>query len=146
MLVDFYQVEHMPVARGIAQIAGRVLGLGQRLLVVAQDAGQRRAIGEALWAGAETFLANGEHGGPHDARQPVLLAESVAPANGARFVALADGLWREDVLDGRFERAMLWFDGETVVAARECWRALGSRKGLERRFWKQDQGRWTQAG
>ena len=48
--------------------------------------------------GAEKFLlslANGLAGGDHDARQPILIAPDVTPANGARFLALADGIWRE---------------------------------------------------
>ena len=148
MQVDFYQLSHDPVARALALVAGRVLGTGQRLLVVAADLGQREALGEALWAaGPERFLANGLAGGEHDARQPVLLSDRVAPTNGARCVALADGTWREEVLAGdAFDRVFLFFDDATVVAARETWRALGGHEGLVRRFWKQVDGKWAQAG
>ena len=41
------------------------------------------------------------------------------------------------------ENQML-FDETTVQAARDCWRMLGSREGVERRFWKQDGSRWVE--
>ncbi|MBU6269148.1 MAG: DNA polymerase III subunit chi [Sphingomonadales bacterium] len=146
MQVDFYQLSHDPVGRALALIAGKVLDGGQRLLVVADGDARRAGLGEALWsAGPTRFLANGEADGTADTRQPILLSAHVAPGNGARNVALADGVWRDAVLDGRFDRVFLLFDEETVVAARQCWKALGGRDGLARRFWKQVDGRWTQA-
>ena len=92
--------------------------------------------------GRESFLAHGEAGGPHDARQPILLSEAMEPANGASFVLLADGRWRD--AEG-FERAFLLFGEETLAEARACWRMLGEREGLERRYWRQEGGRWVQA-
>lgn len=148
MQVDFYQLSRDPVERAVAQIAGRVLEQGERLLVVAGESERRAAVGEALWsAGPERFLANGEAGGAHDARQPVLLSERVVPANGARCVALADGVWREEVLaEGAFDRVFLFFDDTTVVAARGTWRALGTHEGLARQFHQQIDGKWVLAG
>ena len=148
MQLDFYQLGSQPVERAVAQIAGRVLGLGQRLLVVAGEPRTREALSEALWAaGPDRFLAHGEAGGEHDSHQPILLSDKVAPANGARCVALADGVWRQEVLAGEvFERAFLFFDDATLVAARTCWRDVGSVEGLTRRFWKHADGKWVQAG
>ncbi len=143
MRVDFYQLSRDPVETAVAQIARATLKAGKRLLVVADDADRLDRIGEALWAVGGDFLANGRAGGPHDARQPILLAEAVEPANGATFLALADGKWREP--DG-FERVFLFFDGETLDAARGLWRDLGSREDTERHFWKQDGGKWAEAG
>ena len=63
MQLDFYQLGSQPVERAVAQIAGRVLGLGQRLLVVAGEPRTREALSEALWAaGPDRFLAHGEAG------------------------------------------------------------------------------------
>jgi DNA polymerase-3 subunit chi len=150
--VDFYQVSRDGPEAIVAMLAEKTLGAGQRLLVVAGEADQLEAIGQALWSrtgrgGAPTFLANGRAGEGHEARQPVLLAQAVEAANGARFVALADGVWRDEAADPeRFDRAFLVFDAATLDAARACWRTLGEREGLERNFWKQDEGRWVKAG
>lgn len=144
MRVDFYQVSRDPVPEIVALLARNTLKAGERLLVVAGQADLLDAIGEALWRAAPTdsFLANGRAGEPHAERQPVLLADALVAANGARYCVFADGVWREP--EG-FERAFLVFDETTLEAARACWRRLGEREGLERNFWKQDGGRWVRA-
>ena len=148
MQVDFYQVSRDGAEAIVAMLAEKTLAAGQRMLVVARDEAQRVAIGQALWSrtardGAATFLANGDSGETHAARQPILLSGVVEPANGARFVVMADGCWREEAADAaQFDRAFLVFDAATLEAARACWRMLGE---LERNFWKQDGGRWVKA-
>lgn len=147
MQVDFYQLSLQPVEQVVAQLARNTLAAGQRLLVVDADPARRTRLGEALWGtapfrGQEMFLAHGHAGGEHDARQPILLSEAVDPANGAKFVVLADGMWRE--VDG-FARAFLVFDDATLDGARACWRMLGDRDGIERRYWKQEGAGWVQA-
>src|SRR5690606_19851343 len=47
--VDFYRLTRDPAERVLPAIAGRILGGGERLLVVAGPAMQRQAIDEALW-------------------------------------------------------------------------------------------------
>jgi DNA polymerase-3 subunit chi len=139
MQVDFYQLAGEPAPAMAAQLAAKVLGTGERLLIVAApDA--LDPLAEALWGAGEPFLANGKAGGAHDARQPILLAEEVAPANGARFLLLADGQWRDP--GDRFDRAMLLFDAETIAGARAAWRQLG--EGVTRRYWKRQDGRWVE--
>ncbi len=80
--------------------------------------------------------------GEHEARQPVLLAGEMVPANGARFVAIADGVWRDS--EPAFERTFYIFGEETLQGARECWVMLGKRGGVERKFWKQQGGKWVE--
>lgn len=145
MRVDFYQVGSDPVPGVVTLLARNTLKAGERLLVVSADPGQLDAIGEALWRATpeDSFLANGRADGGHDARQPILLSDRIEPANGARFLALADGVWRE--AEG-FERVFLVFGEASLHGARACWRMLGERAGLERNFWKQEAGRWTRAG
>ncbi|MFM5886517.1 MAG: DNA polymerase III subunit chi [Novosphingobium sp.] len=142
--VDFYQLSRDPAETVLALIAGKVLDSGQRLLVVAGDAALRQRIAAALWEGKDSFLAHGEAGGAHDARQPILLSDKVAPANAARFVAFADGVWRDEALD--FDRVFLLFDEATIEAARANWRSLDGRDGVERRYWRQEDGKWIKAG
>ena len=145
MRVDFYQVSRDPVPEVVSLLARNTLKAGERLLVVAAAPELRSAIGEALWRAppADGFIANGQADAPHAERQPVLLSAEPIAANGARFLALADGVWRET--EG-FLRVFLVFGDDTLEAARTCWRMLGERDGLERNFWKQDGGRWTKAG
>ncbi|WP_068074611.1 DNA polymerase III subunit chi [Novosphingobium lentum] len=143
MRVDFYQLTRDPAEGVLPLIARNTLGAGERLLVVSDDPDQLKRVSEGLWAKLpDSFLAHGSAGGAHDARQPVLLSGAVEPANGAKFLALADGAWR-DAADG-FARVFFLFAPDRIDAARTCWSALGKREGVERRYWKQDGGRWIE--
>lgn len=143
MQVDFYQLNREPAEAALASIAAKVLAAGQRLLVVADDAALRQRVSTALWERAESFLAHGEAGGPHDPRQPILLTDRMGSANRARFVAFADGKWRDEGLG--FDRVFLLFDEATLESARATWRNLDGHDGIERRYWRQDGGKWVQA-
>ena len=145
MQVDFYHLTATPLDRALPQIAEKVLASGGRLLLVAENEAQRTQLDKLLWAyNAESFLPHACAGGERDADQPILLAETAEPANGARNIALADGVWRDAAL--AFDRAFHFFDGERIAEARIAWKALADRDGVERRYWKQnDAGRWEQA-
>lgn len=144
MRVDFYQLTRDPVEAVLPLIARNTLGAGERLLVVAAEA-QFETLEEALWTRLpESFLAHGRAGEPHAGRQPILFATTPEPTNAARYVALADGMWRDEALS--FERAFLLFGDATIEAAREVWRGFKGRDGLDRRFWKQDGGKWREMG
>ncbi|MDE2436014.1 MAG: DNA polymerase III subunit chi [Sphingomonadales bacterium] len=142
MQVDFYQLSRDPAEVALALIAGKVIASGERLLVVSADADLTQRIDRALWE-RDGFLAHGKAGAGHEARQPVLLANTVEPTNGARHVAFADGRWRDEGLT--FDRAFLLFDGATIDDARATWRNLDGHEGLQRRYWRQDDGKWVQA-
>ncbi len=143
MRVDFYLLSRDPVETALPRIARSVKGVGERLLVVSDDSNQLAAIDKALWEQfPEDFLAHGRAGEVHAARQPVLLGDACAAENEARYVAFADGKWREEAFG--FERAFLFFDNRTIDAARGTWRMLGEREDIERRFWKQEDGRWVE--
>ncbi len=146
MRVDFYQLSRDPAELVLPRLAQGTLAARERLLVVSDDAEQLARIGDALWTRLpETFLANGTAGGEHDARQPILLSHAPEPANGARYLALADGVWR-DMIEG-FEaatRVFLLFPPERLDDARACWRMLGTREGVERKYWRQEGGKWLE--
>ena len=145
MRVDFYQLSRDPAEAALPLIARATLNAGERLLVVSADEAQLARIGDELWSRLpETFLAHGTAGGAHDARQPILLSTHPEPANAARYLAIADGQWREGAAP--FARTFYFFDDATLLAARACWKALGQRAGLERHFWKQDGRRWLESG
>ncbi|HNJ48627.1 MAG TPA: DNA polymerase III subunit chi, partial [Novosphingobium sp.] len=122
MRVDFYQLSSDPAEVAIRKIATKACEKGERMLVVSADDAQLMRIDEALWAAEDSFLAHGLAGGPHQDRQPILLSDRTDPANGARLIALADGVWRDEALG--FDRALLMFDEATVEAARVTWRGL----------------------
>ncbi len=141
MKVDFWQLSSDPVGKVVALIAARVLASDERLLVVAADADQRKAVSKGLWqAGPDSFLANGEAGGEGADIQPILLSAETDAQNGASHVIFADGVWREAT---GFARAFLLFDDSNVEAARATWRALDGTDDLERAFFRQDAGKWV---
>lgn len=144
MKLDFWQVTDDPLEKVVALIARRVLGEGERVLVVSADADQRTAIARALWeAGPEAFMANGEADAPGADRQPILLGPEPVAANGASHVILADGTFRET--DG-FARVFLLFPPDLAPQARQAWRAVDGREGLERAYFAQEEGRWVKKG
>lgn len=142
MRVDFYQLSRDPAEGVLPLIARNTLKAGQRLLVVSGDAAQIDRIDEALWGLRDSFLAHGRAGAGQESRQPILLSDSTDAGNGARFLALADGIWRD--VEPAFERTFYIFDEATLQPARDCWRMLGKREGVERHFWKQVDGRWVE--
>jgi len=143
MRVDFYQISSGTAEEVVPLLARATLQAGERLLVVAEDADQRGRIGTALWnQQAESFLANGEADGPHAERQPVLLSAGCNPTNGARYMLIADGIWRDEAT--QFERVLLVFGDDRLDETRAAWRSLDAIDGAERHFWKQDGGRWRE--
>lgn len=144
MQVDFYHLTLAPLDRVLPQIAEKLVATGGRLLVVAADPDQRAQLDQRLWSySPASFLPHGQAGHGWEAEQPILIAEDAAAANGARNIAMVDGIWREAALD--FDRAFHLFDETSIDAARAAWRAIGDREGVERRYWRQDEnGRWAQ--
>jgi DNA polymerase III subunit chi len=142
MRLGFYLSGDQPLERVLPLIARAALGQGQRLLVVSEDAEQLARLDTALWQQQpEQFLAHGVAGGPHDARQPVLLSATCDAANGAELLALADGLWREEA--EQFTRVFLFFDESGRAAARGVWRQFEGRDEVEREFHELEGGKWV---
>lgn len=138
MQVDFYHLTAAPIERVLPRVAERVLADGGRLLIVANE-GRLAALDKLLWTWRpDSFLPHDCAGGERDAGQPILLSAEVSAPNDARNVAIADGQWREEALG--FERAFHFFDEERIVEARQAWKALAEREGVERRYWKQSEG------
>lgn len=142
MLVDFYQLGGSRPETIIASIAGKLLKDGERLLVVMADEGALTRLDRLLWdVGEASFLPHGLAGAGEDSRQPVLLSTTPDPVNGARNLLVADGEWREAALT--FERAFHLFDTPQLLESRQAWKLLSGREGVERRYWAQEEGRWT---
>lgn len=143
MRIDFYHLAATPLERVLPSICERLLAGGERLLIVTAPE-QIASLDRELWSHLpESFLPHGVAGTDRDGAQPILLASEVTPTNGARNVALADGLWRDEAL--AFDRAFYFFDSATIDDARTSWRALKDREDAERHYWKQDDnGRWVE--
>lgn len=142
MRVDFYQLSRDPVEQVVPFLAGKILESDERLLIVDARAQALDRLSRSLWGHRpDGFLAHDRAGGPHPDRQPILLADTVAPANGATHAVLADGVWRDE-LDG-FKRIFTLFDAASIDGARGCWRMLAGRGGVDLHYWRQDGGRWV---
>ena len=143
MRIDFYQLGGAPAESIVATLAGKLLEEGQRLLVVAREDALLARLDRQLWdQGAASFLPHAIAGGTEDSAQPVLLSTGTDAPNLARNMLIADGEWREAALG--YDRAFFLFDDATLQPARECWRMLGQREGIDRRFWKQEGGKWVE--
>ena len=145
MKVDFYHLTRQPLDRVLPQVAEKVLAAGDRLLVVAAEADDRARLDRLLWtASPDSFLPHAQLGAGDDRMQPLLIAPDINAANGARQIALADGIWRPDALD--FDRVFHFFDEGRIADARVAWKLVKARDDVEPRYWKQnDAGRWEQA-
>lgn len=143
MLVDFYHLAHTPLERVLPSICEKVLGNGERLLIVG-GAEQLEQLDTLLWTYApEAFLPHGRTDTPAAEQQPILLSAEIDACNGATNIALADGEWRDEAL--AFARTFYFFDDGHLDTARTAWRALKSRPEAEPRYWKQDdRGKWVQ--
>ena len=142
MRVDFYQLGEATVESVIASVGQRLLGEGQRLLVVAQDEALLARLERLLWdQGAASFIPHGLAGGNDDSAQPILLSSGSDAPNLARNMLIADGKWREAALG--YDRAFHLFDGVSVEGARLAWKLLAGRDGVERHYWGHEEGRWV---
>lgn len=146
--VYFYQLTRRSVEAMLPPLLDRALSQGWRVAVRGTDAGRLEHLDEALWLGPkEGFLPHGIAGGPHDARQPVLLTteEGEAP-NRADMLVSVDGadLTADEVR--AHHRSCVVFDGEDKAAlatARAQWKALTD-AGAGARYWSEESGRWVE--
>jgi DNA polymerase-3 subunit chi len=143
--VDFYQLAGTPPEQVIASIAEKLLASDGRLIVVAADEVFLARLDRMLWdQGPTSFLPHGISGGAEDARQPILLSTSPDAPNLARNMLIADGVWRDAALT--YDRSFFLFDAATLLTAREAWKSLADREGIERRYWAREGGKWVQKG
>jgi DNA polymerase-3 subunit chi len=143
MKVDFYHLTRSPLDRVLPRIAARLHDAGERLLLVSEDADQRRHLDQMLWTyAADSFLPHAEAGAGDDALQAVLIAPDVQES-AATNVAIVDGRWRDAALN--FDRAFHFFGEDHITAARAAWKALAAHEAVERRYWRQGDGGWEQA-
>ena len=124
-------------------LASKSLAVGKRLLLLSPDETRCAALSAALWsAEPASFLAHDFAGSLRQTDQPILISDQCEPANGATYIILADGQWREEALG--FERAFFLFTAAQIDHARTIWRQLNASEVVTPRYWKQDGGRWVE--
>ena len=143
MQVDFYQLSGTPPEEVIAKLAEKVLASDGRLLILADDENFLSKLDRILWdQGPASFLPHGLSGGADDARQPILLSTSPDAPNVARNMLIADGIWRDSALS--YDRIFFIFESTMVEDAREAWKSLREREGVERRYFAREEGKWVE--
>lgn len=143
--VFFYHLTRKPMEETLTMLLGKSLERGWRVAVRGTDAGRLDWLDQRLWLGDEAgFLPHGLAGGPHDARQPVLLTTATEAANQPQCVIAIDGAEIAPEEPAALDRACLLFDGndaQAVEQARNQWRKLKS-GGCTAQYWSEESGRW----
>ncbi|KRW93605.1 DNA polymerase III subunit chi [Paracoccus sp. MKU1] len=140
----FYHLTRSGPAQLLPMLIGKSLQAGWRVELRGRDRARQVALDEALWL-REGFLPHGLAGGPHDARQPVLLTvEGQAAVNAARCLIALEGAEVSGAECLALERACIVFDGndaEALERARAQWRVLKD-GGVAAEYWSEAGGRW----
>ena len=142
MRVDFYHLTRDPAEKLVPMLASKSLDAGKKLLLLAQGETLCATLSKSLWShDPASFLAHDFAGSERQADQPILIAEQCDPVNGASYIILSDGQWRNEALD--FERVFFLFTADQIDQARTAWRDLAARENVTPHYWKQDGGRWV---
>jgi DNA polymerase-3 subunit chi len=143
-VVMFYHLTASPAEETARTLLARALQAGWRVMLRGTDAERLDWLDGYLWQGPdEGFMPHGREGGPHDARQPILLGRGEI-GNDAQALMAIDGA-EVDAEEARgLERVFILFDGHdetAVAAARVQWKALTG-AGLAAQYWSEESGRW----
>lgn len=143
-VVMFYHLTTSGMEDTARTLLGRSLQAGWRVMLRGTDIARLERLDGVLWQGPEDgFLPHGLEGGPHDARQPVLLGIG-AIGNDAQALMAVDGAEVAADEAAALERVFILFDGRdqaAVATARVQWKALTG-AGLAAQYWSEESGRW----
>lgn len=146
----FYHLTRSPVERLLPVLIGKSLAAGWRVELRGADAERLSWLDGQLWQG-DGFLPHGLAGGPHDARQPVLLTlagpqgAGQGAANDPACLMVLDGADVAPAECDRLERVCIIFDGGdtgAVSRARDQWKML-SDAGVNAEYWSEESGQWA---
>lgn len=145
--IRFYHLRTTALERALPQLLEKILGRGDRAVVMAGSPERVAALDTALWTYDDrSFLPHGSKRDGFAEEQPIWLTVAPENPNGAKVLVLADGAVAEV---GGWPMVLEIFDGnsdDAVAAARERWK-VHKAAGHELTYWKQDeQGRWERAG
>ncbi|MFN4061954.1 MAG: DNA polymerase III subunit chi [Paracoccus hibiscisoli] len=140
----FYHLTRSPAEALLPVLLTKALSADWRVELRAPDAARLDMLDQQLWQG-DGFLPHGLAGGPHDARQPVLLTLPDQPAANAPACLMAvDGVPVTTDQAQALDRTCILFDGgdpEAVARARDQWRQLTA-AAIEAEYWSEESGRW----
>ncbi len=143
--VYFYHLTRQPLEYTLPVLLDRARQAGWKIAVRGTDPARMDWLDERLWQGPEDgFLPHGRAGGPHDAKQPILLTTEMQAANGPSCVMAVDGAPVEPDEVNALERVCILFDGndpQAVQHARGQWKALTG-AGCAAKYWSEESGRW----
>ena len=142
----FYHLTRSPAESLVPILIEKSLAQGWRVELRGTDAARLDRHDDHLWA-REGFLPHGRAGGPHDARQPVLLtlAGEGPAANAPACLISLDGAPVAAAECAGLQRACILFDGADPAAvdvARELWRGLTG-AGITAEYWSDAEGGWN---
>lgn len=140
----FYHLTRSPAEQLLPVLIGKSLQVGWRVELRAGNRERLERLDEKLWQG-DGFLPHGLAGGPHDARQPVLMTVAgQAATNAPACLMVLDGAEVTPAECEGLQRACILFDGNDPTAtdrAREQWRVLTA-GGVTAEYWSEDGGGW----
>ena len=124
----FYHLTRSPAETLLPVLIGKAMEAGWRVELRGTDAARMDRLDQMLWQG-DGFLPHGLAGGPHDARQPVLLTHGAQArgANAPACLVTVDGATVDPAECADLQRICILFDGGDPAAtdyARDQWRAL----------------------
>ena len=146
----FYHLTRSPAERLLPVLIGKAREAGWRIELRGTDPARMARLDEMLWQG-DGFLPHGLAGGPHDARQPVLLTHQVPAGddgalgpNAPACVMALDGAEVPPAECAALTRVCVLFDGVDTSAtdrARDQWRSLTG-AGIAAEYWSEEDGGW----
>ncbi|MBU3028876.1 DNA polymerase III subunit chi [Paracoccus marinaquae] len=140
----FYHLTRSPAESLLPVLIGKSLQAGWRVELRGTDPQRMDWLDRQLWQG-DGFLPHGLAGGPHDARQPVLLTLAGQPAaNDPACLMALDGAEVAAAECQSLQRSCIIFDGgdsAAVSRARDQWRALTG-AGVTAEYWSEEAGGW----
>ncbi|MFN4153259.1 MAG: DNA polymerase III subunit chi [Paracoccaceae bacterium] len=143
-IVMFYHLTRSTAEQTARVLITRARGQGWNLMIRGTGVAELNRLDARLWtAPAEGFLPHGLAGGPHDARQPVLLGTGPV-TNGAKGLLLIDGAEVDPFEAQGLERVWVLFDAanpDRLSQARNQWKRLTD-AGLPAQYWSEESGKW----
>ncbi|WP_281955729.1 DNA polymerase III subunit chi [Pseudophaeobacter arcticus] len=141
----FYHLTRHPLQETLPVLLQKARGAGWRIAVRGTMADRMSWLDDCLWQGsADSFLAHGLAGGPHDALQPILLTTTAESANAPECLMTVDGAVVTPEEVQALERVCILFDGtdpDAVQQARGQWKSLTG-AGCSAQYWSEESGRW----